>query len=232
MSANTSKPGTYQEKVRGLSDELKNMLPADKLDVFNQDALRFGQDHPSPLKLHPGDSAPSFTLPNPQGQPIALQQLLEDGPVVVTFYRGVWCPYCNLELQLYQAILPQITEAGASLVAISPMTPDSSLSMQEQHSLGFHVLSDVGNAVARRYTTVFRNPDSSIQAMADLGYDFYAFYGDESAEIPVPATFVINQAGIVTFAASKGGDYRDRVEPQEVLQALASAGNAESSQIA
>jgi len=212
---------SYQQRLGELIEQLKQMLPAEQFAVFDQDARQLAENHPSPLKLTVGDKAVAFELPNPQGERIALQTLLEKGPVVLTFYRGVWCPYCNLQLKTYQEILPQISEAGASLVAISPMTPDNSLSMQQQNQLQFHVLSDVGNRISRAYTTVFKNGAAPVQAMTDLGYDFYGFYDDESGEIPVPATFVIDQQGVICFASSRGGDYRDRTEPNELLAALA-----------
>jgi len=211
---------SYKEDLKQLMQDLGQMLPEDKLAVFNNDASQLGQQYPSPLKLKAGDRAPAFSLPNAQGDQVQLADLLGQGPVVLTFYRGVWCPYCNLQLRNYQQILPQIAEAGAKLVAVSPMTPDNSMRMINSNELQFEVLSDVGNRVARQYTTVFRNPASSISAMAELGYDFNAFYGDDSAELPVPATFVIGQDGGIRFAGSAGGDYRDRVEPRAILDAL------------
>ena len=220
MPDQTNPPTSYQAQLPGLIEQLTGMLPAAQFEVFNRDAAQLAERHPTPLKVQAGDEAAPFSLPNPQGKSIALATLLQNGPVILTFYRGVWCPYCNLQLKVYQAMLPQITAAGASLVAISPMTPDNSLSMQEQNALQFHVLSDAGNTVTRQYTTVFRNSDAAIQAMTDLGYDFHGFYADESGEIPVPATFVINQQGKITFAQSAGGDYRQRIEPQDVLNAL------------
>ena len=93
--------------------------------------------------------------------------------------------------------------------------------MPLQNALDFNILSDVDNAVARQYTTVFQNPESSIKAMADLGYDFYSFYNSRTGELAVPATFVIGQDGKVLFAQSAGGDYRQRIEPQKILDALA-----------
>lgn len=212
---------SYGQRRSELIDQLKEMLPAEQLAVFNQDADQLAINYPSPLQLNIGDEAVPFSLPDPQGKHIELQSLLDKGPVVLTFYRGVWCPYCNLQLKTYQEILPQISQAGATLVAISPMTPDNSLTMQEQNNLQFHVLSDVNKQTTRAYTTVFKNSPAAIQAMAELGYDFYGFYGDESGEIPVPATFVINKAGVVVFASSDSGDYRDRAEPNDLLAALA-----------
>ena len=211
---------SYKEAVGTLIQELGSMLPADKFAVFNNDAQHLAREFPSPLKLQRGDKAPAFTLPNASGKTVRLEEQLRQGPVVLTFYRGVWCPYCNLQLKQYQQILPQIREAGASLIAVSPMTPDNSLSMQDTNALQFEVLSDVGNQAARQYTSVFRYSDASLQAMKDLGYDFFSFYDDDSAELPVPATFVIDRDRTIRFAGTGGGDYRERVEAQAILEAL------------
>jgi len=212
---------SYKDSLKGLIQQLGEMLPEDKLAIFNHDAETLAKTYSAPLKLNKGDKAPTFSLPNADGKNIALENLLQQGPVVLTFYRGTWCPYCNLELKTYQQILPQIKQAGARFVAVSPMTPDNSLQMKDTNELQFEVLSDVGNKVAGRYTTVFKNPETSIQAMADLGYDFHSFYDDTSAELPVPAIFVIAKNGTILFAGSAGGDYRERTEPQAILDALA-----------
>jgi len=211
---------SYHENLDGLIEQLGQMLPAEKLAIFNNDARRLGEQHGSALQLSKGDKAPFFTLPNATGKAIELKNVLQQGAVVLTFYRGSWCPYCNLQLNNYQEILPDIRQAGAQLIAISPMTPDNSLQMKASNELAFEVLSDVGNKVARLFTTVFSNPQTSIQAMSDLGYDYHSFYGDSSAELPVPATFVIARDGNIVFAESAGGDYRYRVEPRAILDAL------------
>jgi peroxiredoxin len=211
---------SYKEDLKELNQQLGQTLPADKFAVFNQDAELLGQCYPSPLKLKKGDKAPMFCLPNAAGKSVDAAALLKRGPMVLTFYRGTWCPFCNLQLKSYQQILSQLAEAGASLVAVSPMTPDNGLQMKDSNELEFEVLSDVGNKVARHFTTVFTNPQTSIDAMAELGYDFHGFYGDDSAELPVPATFVIGSDGTILFAASEGGDYRERVEPGDILEAL------------
>ena len=219
MSVTTTMP-VYKESLQELVQQLSTMLPGDKLAIFNTDAQNLAAKYTTPLKLCAGDQAPLFSLPNATGNLISLNDLLRHGPVILTFYRGVWCPYCNLELRTYQQILPQIKQAGANLVAVSPMTPDNSLQLKDTNALEFEVLSDVGNKVARQFTTVFKNPDTSINAMAELGYDFNGFYGDTSAEIPVPATFVISKNGIIKFAGTAGGDYRERVEPSKILELL------------
>lgn len=211
---------SYKENLQELIGKLGNMLPQEKFAVFNKDAAQLANTYPSPLGLKSGDKAPLFSLPNATGKIISIESLLKHGPVVLTFYRGVWCPYCNLYLKIFQQILPQILEAGANLVAISPMTPDHSLGMKETNALQYEVLSDAGNKVARQFTTVFKNSGASVQAMKDLGYDFFSYYADDSAELPVPATFVIAQDNTILFAGSGGGDYRKRIEPKEIVDAL------------
>jgi len=219
MNAKTI-PTLYKDEVKTLIGQLEGMIPQEPFQTFDADAKQLAASHGAPLKLKVGDKAPLFTLPNAKGEQIQLANFLEQGALVLTFYRGIWCPYCNLQLKLLQEALPQISAAGANLVAISPMNPDNSLGAIKENELTFEVLSDVGNKVARNFTTVFKNSAAAINAMNDLGYDFYSFYDDKSAELPVSAVFVINKSGEVIFAKSEGGDYRERVEVQEVLEVL------------
>jgi len=215
----------YGNKVKNLIEQLEEMIPKEQFEVFNSDAKQLSVTHDSPLKLKTGDKAPLFKLPNANGELVELVNLLAQGAVVLAFYRGAWCPYCNLQLSILQAALPEITAVGASLVAISPMSPDSSKDSVKTNELTFEVLSDVGNNVARQFTTVFKNSDAAINAMGKLGYDFYSFYDDNSAELPVSGVFVIDKNGDIILAKSEGGDYRERVEVHEVLEALKTASN-------
>lgn len=168
-----------------------------------------------------GDEAPNFTLPNATGGEVELANALAEGPVVLTFYRGTWCPYCNTELRDLQAVLPDIEAAGASLIAISPQQPDSSLSMQEKHSLTFPVLSDSGNAVSRAYGLVFSVGEDVKERYEAIGIDLAVVNGDEAWELPIPATYVIDTEGVVRFAFVEA-DYTQRATPQEILAALQS----------
>ncbi len=211
---------SYKEGLKELRDNLVSMLPASALNVFDTDASELQKTYPSILKLSVGDKAPNFTLSNAVGEPIALYNILEKSRVVLTFYRGSWCPYCNLMLAQYQSILPQIKEANANLIAISPQTPDESLNIKKKNELQFEVLSDNGNMVTRQYTTVFKYGEKPLATMAELGYDFDAFYSDDSREIPIPATFIIEQNGIISYSKSEGGDYRHRIEGTEIMEAL------------
>ncbi len=211
---------SYQEGLEQLSGQLAGMLPEESLKIFDHDARQLQEKYTSPLKLKAGDIAPSFSLPNAIGKLVNLDELLQKGKLVIIFYRGTWCPYCNLQLATYQSVLGQIKDLGANLIAISPQNPDQSLSIQEKNQLEFEVLSDKGNTVARQFTTIFKNADVAVEALSQLGINFNSYYEDKSGEILVPAVFVINTDGNILFAQSEGGDYRHRVEPRDVLKAL------------
>jgi len=167
-----------------------------------------------------GDRAPDFTLPDATGADVALAGLLADGPVIVNFYRGSWCPYCNLELRAYQRDLDRIKGKGVALVAISPMVPDESLSIKEKNELAFPVLSDVGCAVADAFGLVF-TVDRRIQEMymTRLGNDLPKLNGDDTFRLPMAATYVIGADGRITYAYVEA-DYRVRADPEEVIAAL------------
>ena len=217
---NDLKIPSYQTGLKELRDNLSNMLPAEALQVFDTDAEALQENYTSILKLQKGDKAPDFTLTNAVGETVNLYEVLKNNRVVLTFYRGTWCPYCNLMLAQYQSILPEIKEAGATLIAISPQTPDESLNIKEKNELQFEVLSDNGNMIARQFTTIFKNGDKPLKTMTELGFDYDSFYADDSRELPIPATFIIERDGTISFAKSEGGDYRNRVESSEIINAL------------
>ena len=169
--------------------------------------------------LRVGQTALNFALPNAHGQTVRLSDLHAHGPVVVMFYRGAWCPFCNLALRAYQEVLPEIKVQGASLVAISPQTPDNSLSLAETAGLGYEVLSDQGNAVARQFGLVYRLGDSIYQLQEQFGVDLLKANGDDSRELPLPGTFIIDQGGTIRFA-QVFADHSQRAEPATVLEAL------------
>lgn len=211
---------SYQEKLTELRANLENMLPQEALSVFDDDAQNLQDQQSSIPKLQEGDKAPDFALSNAINETVKLSDLLKKGKVVLTFYRGSWCPYCNLQLSLYQKSLDEIHSLGAELVTISPQTPDESLNIKEKNELNFEVLSDNGNIVARKYTTVFKNGEAPLNTMSALGFDFDAHYADDSRELPVPAVFVIDKDATISFAKSLGGDYRNRVEIEEIIENL------------
>lgn len=166
-----------------------------------------------------GDDFIATTLPNAQGKAVDLAQLLEQGSLIITFYRGGWCPYCNLELKAFQALLPEIKAKGAQLIAISPEAPDNSLTTTEKNELSFEVLTDANNELAQRLGLVIELPEDLQVVYAGFGLDVKKHNGNDKAELPMPATFVVNQAGKITYRFVNE-DYTKRAEPSEVLAAL------------
>lgn len=166
-----------------------------------------------------GDRAPDFILNDPEGSPVSSAELLQQGPLVISFYRGVWCPYCNMELQALQAALPELTAAGASVVAISPQVAANSRKSMRQNGLEFPILSDPGNAVAAAFGLRFALPDYLVELYASLRNDLPAFNGDDSWTLPMPARFVIAQDGTIVYA-EVNPDYTLRPDPSELLPSL------------
>ena len=169
--------------------------------------------------LKAGEQAPDFTLPNAVGLPITLSLALRNGPVVVTFYRGAWCPYCSLQLRAYQKILPEILRLGGSLMAVSPQSPDKSQATLLKNFLQYEVLSDAGNAVARQFGLVYQVPEWVRELYVSFGSDLPAFNGDQSWELPIPGTFVITAERRISLAYADS-DSRNRLEPKAILEAL------------
>ncbi len=166
-----------------------------------------------------GDQAPDFELPNVRGGSTRLSERLTKGPVVLSFYRGGWCPFCNLEFKALSDILPEIEASGATLIGISPELPDISLSTIEKQNLPFEVLSDVGNKVADKYGLVMTVYEELRPLYKQWGIDVAVANGDESFQLPIPATYVIKQDGSIQ-ACYVNKDYATRMEPQDILAAL------------
>jgi len=195
-------------------------VPAERQAIMQRhvDQLRSGTISRSMLKV--GDRAPAILLENAKGATIDVGTLLNKGPVIVTFYRGGWCPYCNLELKAYQEILPEIVAAGASLVAISPEKPDDTVSTAEKNALTFEVLSDVGQKVGRAFGLVYEFTEELKHAYHGFNLDIPARNGTPNEwALPVSATYVIDSDGSIVYAYMDV-DYRDRADPRDVLAVL------------
>ena len=205
-----------------LEQERRAKRPAELQAVMDQATDDLAASGMAGGFLQAGHVAPDFVLPDVLGNAVALADLRTQGPVVLSFYRGAWCPYCNLEVQLLQQALPDIQALGATLVAISPQTPDNSLSLAEKHGLVFPVLSDAGNAVARRFGLVFTVPEALRAVYDKLGIDIPAHNGDGSFELPVPGTYVVGRDGTIAFAYANV-DYTRRVAVGDILAALRTA---------
>ena len=165
-----------------------------------------------------GDMAPDFVLKNALGNPVALSDYLKKGKVVLTWYRGGWCPYCNMTLQQLQREVPSFKANGANLIALTPELPDKSMSTVEKHNLQFEVLSDVGNEIARSYGIVFKLTDD-VAKMYDASFGMSSYNGDDSHELPLAATYIINEDGKIGYAFLDA-DYRKRAEPSDLTAFL------------
>ena len=186
------------------------------LTKATEDLMRSGQ---AERAIHQGQKAPDFSLPDAKGQVVRLSDLLKKGPVILTFYRGGWCPYCNLQLKSYQGHLAEIRAKGAELVAVSPQTPEYTLSTAEKDAITFPVLSDAGGKVAREYGLVFQVPDAVIPIYTQFGIDLEKHNGDTRHELPIPGTYLIGRDGTVLLS-HVDADYKKRMPVETLLAAL------------
>lgn len=211
-------------ELEELSREVRSTASPERLQANAQTISDLIASGLSASALGEGDVAPDFSLPDARGHVVALKILLDRGPVVISFYRGGWCPFCNLELRGLQRVLPEIVQEGASLVAISPQLPDNSLSTQEKNQLTFPVLSDVGNVVAKRFGIVFTLPTALVEANRAIGRDLVEVNGEAgAAQLPMPATFVLDKSGIIRLASVQE-DWNKRLDPDIVVDTLRGLG--------
>ena len=166
-----------------------------------------------------GDIAPSFSLKDPEGNVVSSNELLKKGPLVVSFYRGVWCPYCNMELQALEAVKSQFDKYGASLVAISPQTAPNSRKSMRQNKLSFPILSDVRGKVGAAFGLRFELPDYLVELYKGLKNDLPAFHDDPNWTLPIPARYVIGQDGTILYS-EVNPDYTHRPEPEDMIPVL------------
>ncbi|MCA8233201.1 peroxiredoxin-like family protein [Burkholderia cenocepacia] len=215
----------------------------DKLDAFRVDFKAGKPPFNAPPEIHPvmerataeliasgqagraikaGDRAPSFKLKDQDGNDVSSAALLVKGPLVVTFYRGVWCPYCNIELQAINEALPEIRAYGANVVAISPQTAVNSRKSVRTNELGFPVLSDVNGQTGADFRLRFALPDYLVELYKNLKNDLPAFNNDPSWTLPMPARYVIGQNGIVLYS-EVNPDYTRRPDPSDMFPVLEKA---------
>lgn len=210
--------------IREQSDQLlaaaAKTLPAEVNDVFDHSRTGFLAQGVPAGAVKAGDRLEAFTLDDATGSAVSLGQLVEDGPAVIVFYRGGWCPYCNVALRTYQReLLPELSAFGARLVAISPQTSDESLSTAEKAELSFTVLSDPGSQLARRLGIAFPQADDVLRAQRALGLDLTQVNAEGSVWLPRPTVLIVDPDQTVRFADVQP-DYTSRTEVPAILAAL------------
>lgn len=208
------------EEVDALTAKNRATATPEGKAIYGKAAAALAETDILETALREGDTAPMFELPDALGKPVSLADLLETGPVIISFYRGAWCPYCNLELNALQRELDSAEAAGATLVAISPNVPDESLSLIEKHGLSFPVLSDHENLVAKQFNIVFEMEEGLVEHYKEIGRNIDKMNGSEKWEVPVPATYVIDQQGVIRYAYVDL-NHRVRAEPADVIAAAA-----------
>jgi peroxiredoxin len=170
--------------------------------------------------LKAGDMMPVFELNNQYNELRRLSDYLAESPVVLNIYRGGWCPYCNMEMKALQGVQKEIESYGAMLVGMAPETPDRALSTAERAGIAIDILSDTGNRVAEQMGLVFELPQALRPIYEKFGIDIPAFNGDDSFKLPVPATYIIGQDGVIVYDFVNA-DYTQRLEPAEIVEILA-----------
>ena len=196
-----------------------NVAPPDVVAVMRRvtaDLVASGQ---AERALKAGDRAPAFSLNDPDGVAVSSADLLAQGPLVLSFYRGVWCPYCNFDLAALEAARSEIEARGARLVAVSPQTPANSRKAQRNGHLGFPILSDVGGAVAAAFGLRWSMPEDLKRIYMGFGVDLAVFNDDDAWTLPMPARYVIGRDGVIAYG-EVNPDYTRRAEPSDVFPTL------------
>jgi peroxiredoxin len=211
---------TLLQDIENFKKEVLPTIPKDALETITKTSTELIEQNLESKALSHEDVIPSFMLPDAKGNDVSSEEFLKKGPVVISFYRGGWCPYCNLELKALQSKLPEIKALGAELIAISPELPDYSLTTQEKNALAFPVLSDKDNEVARKFGLVFDLDKELIPLFQKVfDWDLVAINGSEKVELPIPATYVVSRDGVIQFAFVNS-DYTQRAEPDKILEVL------------
>lgn len=218
LSALADKP--LEAELNKFSASMSEQTPQDMARVLEAGMKTVEKSGVVQAAKQVGDAAPDFTLKNATGAEVNLKALLAKGPVVLTWYRGGWCPYCNLSLAALQKALPDFQAAGAQLVALTPELPDKAMTTAEKNGLKFEVLTDLNHQTARDYGIVYQLPANVAKIYKDaFKLDLAAFNGSAAGDdmLPLAATYVIDQSGIIRHAFLTV-DYRKRAEPSELVE--------------
>ncbi|KGK29031.1 peroxiredoxin-like family protein [Cellulophaga sp. E6(2014)] len=215
---NTKKIRPLEKEINEKKAAFESSASEDKKQKYAEGIAAVVETNIVGNALQVGETAINFTLPNALGKKITLYDELENGPVILMWYRGGWCPYCNMQLHYMQEMLPEFKKLGASLLAITPETPDNSISTKEKNDLEFEVLSDLDNKVGYEYKVVFKLTED-VKEIYENGFELSKFNGNDKGELPLAATYIIGQNKVIQYAFLDA-DYRNRAEPQDLLEHL------------
>ena len=207
------------KQIEQFNNELATQVPQQVLEAFGKSIEDLQKKKIEEKSIKLGEIMPEFLLPNVKNEIINSNEILKNGKMIIAFYRGSWCPYCNLELKMLQDHLPKIKDKNATLVAISPQSPDNSLTVVEKHNLTFEVLTDTDNLFAKQLGISFELQDFVLPYYQALGIDLMHFNKNNDNSLPVPAVFVIDQNGKIIYKFVDA-NYMNRIDIDELLQTL------------
>lgn len=207
------------KEITAFQDKFIPTIPEDTLNLLMSELQTLVAKGLAENAINVGEKFPDFSLPNAEDTKTSLSTLLEKGPLVISFYRGAWCPYCNLEINALQNRLADIQATGAQLIAISPQSPNKSSDQISASKLTFDVLSDSSNKLAKQCGLVFTLPESLRPIYASWELDIPGHNGDDTFELPMPATFIIGSDGVIKYAFIDM-DYTKRLEPEVIVEQL------------
>lgn len=213
-----------QDKLDAMREDFENgrfpLVPTQaQLETMSNATQSLIDSRQADNAVEAGETAPEFVLEDADGNTVSSRSLLTRGPLIATFYRGVWCPYCNFDLQALEEIRPEIEARGASLVAISPQTQANSRKSQRDNKLGFPILSDAGASIADQFGLRFSLPKDLIEVYQQFGNDLARLNDDPFWVLPMPARYVIGTDGVIVYA-EVNPDYTRRPDPSELLPVL------------
>lgn len=207
------------KQIEQFNNELATQVPQEVLEAFGKSIEDLQKKKIEEKSIKLGEIMPEFLLPNVKNEIINSNEILKNGKMIIAFYRGSWCPYCNLELKMLQDHLPKIKDKKAMLVAISPQSPDNSLTVVEKHNLTFEVLTDKDNLFAKQLGISFELQDFVLPYYQALEIDLMHFNKNNDNSLPVPAVFVIDQNGKIIYKFVDA-NYMNRIDIDELLQTL------------
>ena len=201
--------------------KMSSTLSKEVLEVLSRNTSLLQERHLAEEAINVGDAFPTFNLPDSSGHSHSLAELIQKGPLIISFFRGGWCPYCVLELKALRNIVNDLPALNATLIAITPEKLANIADTVSQNELNFVVVSDQNNVLAKQCGLVFTVPDDLLAEYKTLGIDINSNNGEEKAELPIPATYIVDQQGKIRFAFVEE-DYISRAEPSDLLTVLKS----------
>lgn len=218
-----SSPALDTRPLRQIFAERKELIakyvPPETQAIHARAVAQLKEKHFAANILPVGAKAPTFDLPDHDGRIVRSSDLVAKGKLVLCFIRGRWCPFCVGQMEAMNLVLPQIEQAGATLVAVSPQTVKQAFFMHDQHKLRFPLLSDADNQVARKFGLTYRVPDAQEAVYRKAFVNLPFTNGDDSWELPIPATYIVDREGTIRYA-SANEDYTQRPEPDDLVRAL------------